>query len=307
MKYPNNLNKESLVGITALSSGASDCIDEMNQAINNLRKHFNVIYTDNIYGNYIVSSSKEERIKELNELLEKDINSLIIARGGDYLADTLDSINYQKIYDKGLLVGGMSDPTSLLYILTTKYDLATYYGINGKRYAKEDDYILNNIKLLKGENIIQKSYKERNTISLNGDFKSKGIIIGGCIDTLRDHVFNTEFDNTLNFIEKYKEYNIVWYFDNYALTSSELFKTLKYMKENNYFKYSNTFIFGNTCYTDEDDDIYIESIKYILKDSNIIFNANIGHIDPVFTIINGSLSTIEYKNKELTILQERIR
>ena len=65
---------------------------------------------------------------------------------------------------------------------------------------------------------------------------------------------------------------------------SDVAGVIKYMKDNNYFKYSNTFIFGNTCYTDEDDDIYIESIKYILEDSNIIFNANIGHIDPVFTI-----------------------
>lgn len=69
MRYPKLL-KGSLIGITALSSGASDCRDKFDLAIENLRKVFSVILTDNVYGSNIVSSSTSERVEQLNDLLD---------------------------------------------------------------------------------------------------------------------------------------------------------------------------------------------------------------------------------------------
>ena len=133
MKYPKFLKYNDTIGITALSSGCSDSVFDMNLAINNLKKEkFNIVNTDNVYGNYVVSSDKNTRISELNDLLRKDIQLLQIARGGEFLYELLDSIPYEEIVEKNILVQGYSDPTSLLYVLTTKYDFATIYGLNGK-------------------------------------------------------------------------------------------------------------------------------------------------------------------------------
>ena len=97
MKYPKLLKNNDLIGITALSSGASNCVDEMNLAIDNLKKDFKVEVTKNVFGNYVVSSSKEERVKELDSLLDKKVKMIFLSRGGDYLYETLDKIDFNKI------------------------------------------------------------------------------------------------------------------------------------------------------------------------------------------------------------------
>ena len=147
MNYPNFLKKNDLIGITALSSGCSDSVVEMKNAIDNLKKEFKVEVTNNVYGNYIVSSDKETRINELNDLLKKDIKLLQIARGGDFLYEILNDFPYDEVTRRKIMVQGYSDVTSLLYVLTTKYDLATIYGLNGKSYDgdKLEQFQLNNL------------------------------------------------------------------------------------------------------------------------------------------------------------------
>ena len=49
---------------------------------------------------------------------------------------------------------------------------------------------------------------------------------------------------------------------------------------------------------------YSDSYKKALGDKNIIVDANVGHVPPCFTFLNGSLGTVTYKNKELRIKQE---
>ena len=125
MKYPKLLKDNDRIGITALSSGASDCIEEMDESIKNLEKNFKVFYTKDVYGDSVVSASSLERAKELDELLDEDINLIMLARGGDYLFDCLEYINFDKIVDKNTWIEGASDGTGILYVLTTKYDFAT--------------------------------------------------------------------------------------------------------------------------------------------------------------------------------------
>lgn len=305
MKYPKLLKNNDLIGITALSSGASDCVDEMNLAIDNLKKDFKVEVTKNVFGNYVVSSSNEERVKELDSLLDKKVKMIFLSRGGDYLYETLDKIDFNKIKKSNIWIEGASDATALLYILTTKYDLATLYGRNAKQFSLITDDIRDNMKLLMDNNYIQKNYGDRKVISVNGDFKDSGIVIGGCFDSIKD-LIGTKFDNTNKFIEKYKDKGIIWYFDIFSMSSLSVYITLLQLKNAGWFKYSKTFIFGSVKYPTIYGEIsYEDAIKKALKEyDNILIDANIGHIKPVNTIINGSYLTINYKNEEYTLLQE---
>lgn len=308
MKYPKLLGDNDLIGVTALSSGASDCIDDMNEAINNLKKYFHVIVTDNVYGNCVVSSSVKNRIEQLYQLLnQKKLKLIIISRGGDYLYEILENLNYSAIKKKNIWIEGASDATPLLYILTTKYDLATIYGRNAKQFSIISDDIKDNIQLLKNNTIIQNSYNDREIISINGNFKDKGIIIGGCFDSIRN-IIGTKFDNTKKFIERYKDKKIIWYFDIFAMSSIDVYLTLLQLKSAGWFKYSNTFIFGTIKHSTLYADItYEEAIKKSLHEyDNIIINANIGHVKPSNTIINGSYAFIEFKDGNFKIHQEFI-
>ncbi len=306
MKYPKLLVDNDLIGITALSSGASDSIEDMNDAINNLKKYFKVLVTDNVYGNKVVSSSVISRVEQFYSLLNtENIKLIIISRGGDYLYEILDQLDYQKIKIKNIWIEGASDATSLLYILTTKYDLATIYGRNAKQFSKITDDINDNIKLLKNNNIIQNNYHDREIISVNGNFKDNGVIIGGCLDSIKN-IIGTKFDNTKNFIQKYKDKKIIWYFDIFAISSIDLYLTLLQLKYAGWFKYSNTFIFGTIKYPSIFAEItYEDAIKKALAEyDNLIINANIGHVKPSNTIINGSYASIKFKDGTLKIKQD---
>ena len=116
MKYPRFLKENDCLGITALSSGTGDRLTEVRISLNHLKEHYKLIVTPNVWGEEIVSSSKEIRIKEFNELLDEDINGLMNIRGGDFSYDTINELDYEKIVKKKLLTSGFSDTTSFIYI-----------------------------------------------------------------------------------------------------------------------------------------------------------------------------------------------
>ena len=306
MKYPRFLRKNDVIGITALSSGAGDKIKEVKISLNHLKEDYRLIVTPNVYGEEIVSSSIETRVKEFNELVKEDINMLMNIRGGDFSLETINELDYKEILKKNLLVQGNSDTTSLVYILTTKYDLATLYGFNAKSYDSEvlSKYQLDNLEFLKGNLLTQKSYHDRDTKSLNGNFKSKGVIIGGCLDLIR-FLFGTNFDGTKDFINKYKKNKIIWYFDIFAMGSVDTYLTLLQMKNMGYFDYTDTIIIGSVLFPKVECELeYIDAYKKIFGDKNIVVEANVGHVEPKFTILNGSLATVTMKDNELVLEQE---
>lgn len=306
MKYPKFLKTGDVIGITALSMGAGKKILEVKTSFNYLKKEYRLIVTPDVYGDEIVSATSETRVSEFNNLLNEDIDALINLRGGDFMYEVLPNLDLEKVSKKKLLVEGFSDATLLLYPLTTKYDLATLYGFSAKSfyYDELDKSRLDNLEFKKGNLVLQKSYHDRNTFSVNGDFTSNGVIIGGCIDAIR-FLLGTSFDGTKEFINKYKDKKIIWYFDNYALNSIDIYLTLLQMKNMGYFKYSDTFIFGSVMYPNEVSELlYIDAYKKALGNANIIVDANIGHVEPRFTILNGSLATVTFKNNELILKQE---
>ena len=220
--------------------------------------------------------------------------------------ETLDKIDYPKLVQKNIWIGGYSDPTMLLYLLTVKYDLATIYGFNAKSYDDLDaTYQKNNLRILKGEEIIQESLSE-GSISINGDFVSSGVLIGGCLDAFRN-LFGTEFDTTKEFIAKYRDKKIVWYFDIYEMNSVDTYLTLLQMKLMGYFNYSDTFLIGKIMHPTELDKMtYAEVYKKIFEGNNIVYDADIGHVRPSFTLINGSMAKINYRDGKIKIQMEEI-
>lgn len=306
MIYPNFLKDGDVIGITALSSGAGVRLLEVKTSLNHLKKDFRLIVTPNVYGEEIVSSSKETRINEFNDVLKENIQALINIRGGDFAYETLDGLDFDTIVKKKLLIQGFSDTTSLVYILTTKYDYATLYGFNGKSFDSEilEKYHLDNIQYMKGNLVDQVSFHDRNTYSINGDFTSSGVLIGGCLDVIR-YLLGTDYDGTKNFIDKYKDKKIIWYFDIFAMNSVDTYLQLLQMKKMGYFKYSDTFIFGSIKYPQVECLLeYSDAYQKALGDANIIVDANIGHVKPCFTILNGSLATIIFRGNELELKQE---
>lgn len=327
MIYPEFLQKGNTIGVPAPSSGAYDemHINKQKNAKKKLEEMgYKVEFSKNInISEKARSASAETRGKEINEMFEnKNIDFIICAAGGEFLVEALPYINFEKIAENPKYIQGFSDPTGILFPLTTKYDISTIYAFNSSSYGTEEYFtdIKDNLEIIKGNLIEQKSYEkyELNQIEKitglegynltepniwktldNNSVEIKGRIIAGCFDIIAE-LAGTKYDGMKQFNEKYKEDGIIFIFDNCELSKEELIRVLWKFNELEYFKYAKGIVFGRNG---EEKSILGYTMEEALKDSvisklgvPIVYDADISHKDPTMTIINGAIATINVAN-----------
>lgn len=326
MIYPKFIKAGDTIGITAPSDGNKKETD-FNRLDNGKKKlsqrGYQIVETPNVRKSEMGrSTGKEERAKEFMELIEnKEVSYLVSAKGGDFLMEILPLLDFDTIKENPKWVQGYSDNTGLTYTITTLCDIATLYGANFNEYGMEEwhEAIHNNINILEGNSIEQHSFDlyengffdkvtglEGYTLSekvywknLKGvkEINMSGIMLGGCFDVLLNLV-GTKYDNTVNFIEKYKESGIIWYLESFALDSESVTRGLWQLKEAGWFQYVKGFIFGRPTFFDHEYYIsYEDAVLSVLDELNvpIILDADIGHKAPQMTIINGGMANINSK------------
>lgn len=323
MIYPKYLQVGNTIGICAPSDGITNPvkIKRMNNSIDNLTNQgFKVIESDSVRKSQLGKSNTALiRAQELEEMyLNKDVNMIICATGGDFLYEIFTHINFNIIKDNIKWLQGYSDPTGLLFYITTTLDIATIYGYNIGTYGmnKWHNSITDNINTLMGKIDIQYNYDyyENNfydyvigdeefhkdlpvvwkNLNDEKEITIKGRIIGGCLDVILDFL-GTEYDNTLAFLDKYKDDGFIWYFDNCELSSESLMRALWKLNNCGWFKYTKGIVFGRSLTEKSFYNIGLkDALKLALNELNIpvIYDVDIGHKHPSLTIINGSLATI---------------
>lgn len=313
MIYPNFLNKGDVIGITACSAGILGKLDEYLGGIKNFENQgFKIVETKNVRTLGVVSGSKEERVKELNELLiSKDVKLIQIAAGGDFLYDMISLVNYDLVKNNLKWIAGSSDPTSLLFIITTMLDIATIYtpaNVSGFNQGKLDISLVNYFDIIKGKKVLQvkrDKYELSSDDSIDGynlDTENKwinkgitsvrGRIIGGCLECIKD-VIGTKYDYVSDFISRYNDDGIIWYFDIFSMTSEGVYNTLLQFKNAGWFSNTKGILIGKVKYPNTFTDYsYEELIDKALDGIPYIYNYDIGHVKPSFTIINGAMVSI---------------
>ena len=309
MIFPDYLKENDLIGVTACSSGILKKLDKYEMSVNNFKKNgFRIIETDNVRTNGVVSSSNVDRAEQLHSLFTNDEVKLIsIASGGDFLYDMLDLVDFDLIRNNVKWIAGSSDPTSLLFIITTNLDIATIYtpcNMSGFDMSNLHESLINYMNIIKGEKVKQLKYDmyeleddklvdgynltmKNEWLNINGNVDEKGILIGGCIECLKD-VIGTKFDKTCEFVEKYKDEGIIWYFDVFNMTSEGLYNTLLQFKNAGWFKYTKAILIGKVRYPNTFTDMSYEELIKKAIDIPCVFNFDVGHVKPSFTMINGA-------------------
>ncbi len=259
-----------------------------------------------------------------------DIDCILCASGGEFLVEILPYVNFDLLKKHPKLVAGFSDPTGLLFPITTKYDISTIYGSNfsyfgcDKIFQSDHDFI-DVITGKKKEVESYPFYEEERPVKVIGtephnynkkvewktlDGKSievTGRIIGGCFDILSE-LAGTKYDGTKKFIKKYQEDGIIWYFDNCDLSFEETIRTLWKFNELGYFEHTKCVIFGRMG---NPTSFYHYDVKTCLEDSvlkelniPVIYDADISHKSPCIPIINGSIAHVSCKDKKGRIKYE---
>ena len=314
MIYPEFIKRGGTIGVPAPSSGIYSDDVEFDISLDRLRAEgYKIKETASVRSGKVESAPPAVRGEELNSLFrDGEVDSIICASGGDFLISMLPYVDLELIRKNPKWVQGYSDPTSLLYTITTKCDVATVYGANAGGFwqTKTDRSFDYSLDVIRGDIPIQKSFElyERDRsgrdggynltekvewIAPNGDFKARGRIIGGCLDCLADLV-GTRFDGTLDFIDKYRADGFIWYFDIFAMKAEMVHNTLFKMKDMGMFEHARGFIFGRVCFPSSFADVtYIEAAQKILGDAPMVFDADVGHVAPKFTLINGAIGELE--------------
>lgn len=326
MKYPIFLKPGSVVGVTAPSDGVVDSLKQkrLDSAISSFQKKgYGVVETEHVRCSMIGKScDSKTQARELEELfLNPNVSCIFCVGGGDFLLEMLPYVDFSIVENNPKWVQGYSDPTGLLFLITTKLDIATIYGDNFKAFGMIPwhESLHNNHKILTGELISQESFelyeKERGesvtglepyflnskvewkSLSNQEEVTIRGRIIGGCIDVLLSLV-GTKFDCVKEFIEKYKQDGIIWYFDNAELTSEQLIRGLWQLKMAGWFQYVKGIVFGRTMVESSYYDItFRDALLQSLSELNVevLYDLDFGHVSPRMTIINGALVEINYQ------------
>lgn len=328
MIYPKFLKNGDTVGICAPSAGiGEEDFPEFDRSLFHLElEGYRIKETASVRSGLAESAPPEVRGAELNELIgDGDVNAVICATGGDFLISMLRYVDFDALRENPKWIQGYSDPTSLLYTVTTKLDIATIYGVNAGGFWMDrlHSSLSDGLRLLRGDIPVQNSFTfyEGNRSGRdggynldskvrwecpNGDFKVKGRLLGGCMDCLCD-VLGTSYDGTADFIDRYYEDGVIWYFDVFAMKSETVHNTLFRMKDMGLFRNAEGFIFGRVCFPGSFTGMsYPEAALKILGDAPVVFEADVGHVPPKMTIINGALAELECTDGKGTLKMELV-
>ena len=325
MIFPKWIEKGDRIGVTACSGGKTSPVDliRLENAAKQFRmRGYEVTETPDVRKEEKGRSGPARvRAEELHTLvIDPTVSWVIQACGGDYLAEMLSYTDFEAIKANPKWYQGYSDPTGLLFTITTNCDMATVYAGNYGDFGMANWHkcLEDNVAILEGNALVQKSfplYKDGFAERITGEedyqedtpvrweyendrVELSGRLLGGCLDVLLDLV-GTRFDKTAEFCERYKEDGILWYLESFALSSERLTCGLWHLKEAGWFAHAKGFVFGRPTFFSSDYEIpYKEAVEAALGELGlpIVYEADIGHKAPRMTMINGALAKVTVAN-----------
>ncbi len=319
MLYPKFLRAGSKIGVTAPSSGIpEEKRKNFELSLSNIRKEgYSLVFTDDVFKTEgIASTDRYSRASELHSLIEDpSVDMVWAASGGDMLTEMLECIDYEKIAASPKWIMGYSDITGLIFPITLRCDMATVYGPNAGGFDMTElhPFLGNALSVIKGDIPLQRSsdMHERHRmkgldgynldertewISSAGEISVSGRMLSSCIDCSQ-FLVGTPFAPVEEFTSKYKDDGVIWNFDNFALTSENMYYALWNMKNAGWFKNAKAVIISRVLFPGSNFEYsYLEAARNALGDIPVVLEADTGHVKPQMTLINGAMSHLKVKD-----------
>lgn len=308
MYFPQFLKKDDLIGICAPSGGVGAWPESFEASVKALRDAgYRVLETESVRTDGARSADAPIRARELNSLfLNPEVKMVMSATGGDFLFEILPYIDWKALQKNPKWMCGSSDPTSILFTLTTKYDVATLYGFNGGSFeTTEDLFTQTSLRYLAGDTVRQNTsalhsevadflpeYKGCDTQTVwkssQNEVSVTGRCIGGCIDVMKD-LIGTRYDDVKSFVHRYQEDGLIWFFDNFSMSAENFYRTLLQMRYAGWLDHARAVLLGRVLFSSSETGMtYEEALRRALPDIPYIYEMDIGHTKPSFTMINGA-------------------
>lgn len=296
--------------------------------IDNLKEMgFDAVFSSNAYReNNYTKESTIDKILEINELIDQNIDLLIASIGGYLSIQLLKLLDYKKIKNKKITFCGSSDITALLLAIYVKTGVITLYGptytVNMCDYGGVDKYTKNSFmdcynhktttyhpseyeiteyidwKELENKKIIKKRTFKKNDWHIIKEGKAEGKLIGGNLSTIlltlgTEFLPENTFDNSILFLEDC-ETNI-----------NEFCSYIECLKLHGVLDKVKGIIFGKFDTNNMNEKIDEFVLNYF-KEYNIpiITNLDFGHICPIITLPIGAKANLSCNNNEINFTVE---
>ena len=300
---PNKLKVGDTIAVIAPSNAVNeDDIKFLKMTEKMFRKHgINVIYGKNIYSNSLgYGASPREKADDLNDaFLNKDVQAIFCAKGGENSNTVFEYIDYELIKQNPKIFCGFSDSTFLLNMIYEKAGLVTFHGSTFKAISDWDAPCV-------FEDIINKMVNGNTSLNMNSNSFEiikegicEGVLIGGNLSCIREMVcgaYSIDFKDKILFIEDLGEESNPKFESNF----------LYYMKQNGVFDKINGLWIGNY---EHESEIKLEKIVLDVLENKynfpIIKSENFGHIAQKQVIPVGVKAKIDtISDEKLTLLEK---
>ena len=265
------------------------------------KRGINVVYGKNIYSNSLgYGASPREKADDLNDaFLNKDVQAIFCAKGGENSNTIFEYIDYELIKQNPKIFCGFSDSTFLLNMIYEKAGLVTFHGSTFKAISDWDAPCV-------FEDIINKMVNGNTSLNMNSNSFEiikegicEGVLIGGNLSCIREMVcgaYSIDFKDKILFIEDLGEESNPKFESNF----------LYYMKQNGVFDKINGLWIGNY---EHESEIKLEKIVLDVLENKynfpIIKSENFGHIAQKQVIPVGVKAKIDTISDEKIILLEK--
>jgi len=336
IRYPKPLKAGGTIGITAPSSGVPKELHPiLTGGIEQFKKRGFQVEVGKTPWTQEKAASAEASIRaaELNSMLQNPhIDAIIPPWGGEILMDLLPDLQWDQMQPKWIL--GYSDTSTLLFAITVVTGIATAHGVNlvdlrSDEWDKTTKKCLDVLMSTEGDTINQFSsekyqsewnhdkepdpyvYKlDTPTIwkTLDGKpLELEGRLLGGCIDTLQNLV-GTPYADIKAFQEKYiNNEKILWYFEICEMTATDFYRSLLQLHYAGWFEQSSGIIFGRTSAGEEVEGFTtFDAMERLSQITGlpIAYDADIGHVPPQITLVNGAKADVKVENGHASVKME---
>jgi len=340
ISIPKPLTPGSTIAITAPSSGVSgDALARLDLVIAQLHAAgFRTIEGQCLREEYKnASAPASKRAAELmGFLLRDDIAAIIPPWGGELATEVLDHIDFARlrtVEPKWLL--GYSDISTIQLPLTLLSGWATAHGPNLMDLAPtQTDPLTTSVLAILGSDgstpVTQSSsshyqvqwtpYKERLDAPFNlteptrwkrlgggGPVSFEGRLIGGCLDTIA-WLAGTRYGDIPGFVRNSGAAGTILYLENVEMSPTALVRCLLSLKRQGWFDGLAGLLIGRSAAPVPESSQslgYEEAVSAVLSGlpCPVLYDVDIGHQPPQFTLINGAHAVVSYREGGGAVMQ----
>ena len=339
--FPKPLLPGDLIAVTAPSSGVSGAaVARLNLVLDHLRGlGFRVVEGTCLRAEYKdASAPRDDRAREFGRcLVDPDVAAIFPPWGGELASEILEFIDFdalRSVAPKWLL--GFSDVSTLQLPLTLVSGWATAHGSNLMDLAptQTDPLTTSVLSVLAAEpgvpfrqssssmfqqtwidhavqvdaplNLTQRTEWKR----LDGSTQPLalgGRLIGGCIDTIA-WLAGTVYGDVPSFVSRSAQHGVVLYLENAEMSPPALVRALLSLKRHRWFDEIAGLMIGRSAGPEPkslSDLGYVEALQAVLGGAAfpVLYDVDIGHQPPQFTLINGALARVQFENGAGSIVQ----